>query len=85
MSSTTMTVEWLVPCRGQCHPLGWPVTPGTVLGADLYWHGREVATALCPVQDTWARAPVTDPDQAEVEFAGRPNVRSSESSSSSCT
>ena len=39
---------------------GWPVTPGTYLGTDRRWHGRDNAQTLCP-NDTWADAPVTDP------------------------
>lgn len=44
---------------------GWPVTPGTFLGADRRWHGRGDAQALGPVQDMWRQAPVCDPARVE--------------------
>jgi hypothetical protein len=43
---------------------GWPVTPGTYLGTDRRWHGRDNAQTLCPIKDTWWDTPVTDPAQA---------------------
>lgn len=43
---------------------GWPVTPGTYLGTDRRWHGRDNAQTLCPINNTWWDAPVTDPAQA---------------------
>jgi hypothetical protein len=43
---------------------GWPVTPGTYLGIDRRWHGRDNTQTLCPIQDTWWDTPVTDPAQA---------------------
>ncbi|MGB6163709.1 MAG: hypothetical protein WBF75_14285 [Pseudonocardiaceae bacterium] len=43
---------------------GWPVTPGTYLGTDRRWHGRDNTQTLCPIQDTWADTPITDPTQA---------------------
>jgi bifunctional DNA primase/polymerase-like protein len=51
---------------------GWPVTPGTFLGADRRWHGRGDAQALGPVQDTWRQAPVSDPAQAEEIWSQAP-------------
>ncbi len=75
MSSTTMTVEWLAVRRAAVSATrrGWPVVPGTFLGSDRHWHGREEATALCPVEDTWARASVTDPDQAPEIWTQQPS------------
>ncbi|MBV9141866.1 MAG: bifunctional DNA primase/polymerase [Pseudonocardiales bacterium] len=43
---------------------GWPVVPGTFLGTDRRWHGRDNASRLCPISDTWQDSPITDPDQA---------------------
>lgn len=43
---------------------GWPVAPGTFLGANQRWYGREGARMLCPIEDSWAEAPVTDPVEA---------------------
>ncbi|MBV9139323.1 MAG: bifunctional DNA primase/polymerase [Pseudonocardiales bacterium] len=43
---------------------GWPVTPGTFLGPDQRWHGREGARRLGPIEDTWADTAVTDPAEA---------------------
>ncbi len=43
---------------------GWPVTPGTYLGTDRRWHGRDNTQTLCPINDTWWDTPITDPAQA---------------------
>ena len=51
---------------------GWPVTPGTFLGADRRWHGRGDAQALGPVEDTWRQAPVCDPARVEKIWSQAP-------------
>jgi Bifunctional DNA primase/polymerase, N-terminal len=43
---------------------GWPVVPGTFLGPDQRWYGREGARRLGPIQDDWWEKPVTDPAEA---------------------
>lgn len=51
---------------------GWPVTPGTFVGADRRWRGREAATTLRPIEDSWAQAPVTDPAEAYKIWSEQP-------------
>jgi len=50
----------------------WPVVPGTYLGSDRHWHGRQDATRLCPLSDTWSETSVTDPDQAHEIWSDQP-------------
>jgi hypothetical protein len=40
------------------------VVPGTFLGPDQRWYGREGARRLGPIQDDWWEKPVTDPAEA---------------------
>jgi Bifunctional DNA primase/polymerase, N-terminal len=40
---------------------GWPVTPGTYLGPEGRWCGRQGATMLGPVWECWQNTQVTDP------------------------
>lgn len=74
MNSITMTAEWLALRKAAVTATrrGWPVALATFLGADRHWHGRDAATALCPVKDTWQSTPVTDPDHAQQIWAQQP-------------
>jgi hypothetical protein len=74
--SSTMTVGWVELRRAAVSATrrGWPVAPGTFLGSDRHWHGRDEAKALCPVEDTWRSAPVTDPDRAPRAQRGEADV-----------
>ena len=67
MGRTGMTVAWRELRRAAVSAArrGWPVVPGTYLGADRHWHGRDTARRLCPISDIWQNAPVIDPDHAE--------------------
>ncbi|MBV9162223.1 MAG: hypothetical protein JO281_11855 [Pseudonocardiales bacterium] len=38
--------------------------PGTFLGADRHWCGREGTSRLCPISDTCQNILVTDPEHA---------------------
>ncbi len=69
-----MTVTWTQLRRAAFNATrwGWPVVPGTFLGADRRWHGRQDAQALGPVQDTWRQAPVSDPARAEEIWSQAP-------------
>jgi Bifunctional DNA primase/polymerase, N-terminal len=69
-----MTVAWkeLRSAALSATRWGWPVVPGTFLGADRRWHGRHDAQALGPLQDTWHQAPVTDPAQAQQIWSQAP-------------
>jgi hypothetical protein len=52
---------------------GWAVTPGTYgLGIPDRWFGREGATELGPIEDGWAQAPITCPEQARQVWTNRP-------------
>lgn len=66
MTTTEMTVGWkaLRDAATTAAGWGWPVAPGTFSGPGPGWHGRDGATGLRPIEDTWAEAPVTDPAQA---------------------
>lgn len=72
--STAMTVGWLElrdAALGAARR-GWPITPGTFLGLDRRWRGRDGASALYPVQDTWCDAPVAALDRAWEIWDARP-------------
>jgi Bifunctional DNA primase/polymerase, N-terminal len=62
MSSVTTTVGWVEVRDAALRATrwGWPVVPGTFLGPDRRWHGREGARRLGPISDAWQRSPVTD-------------------------
>jgi hypothetical protein len=69
-----MTMGWL-EMRGAAVSAtrrGWPVAPGTFLGSDRHWHGRDEAKTLCPIENTWRSAPVTDPERAEEIWNQKP-------------
>jgi Bifunctional DNA primase/polymerase, N-terminal len=51
---------------------GWPVVPGTFLGADRRWHGRADAAGLCPISEAWQDTPVTTPEHAEEIWSQHP-------------
>jgi Bifunctional DNA primase/polymerase, N-terminal len=72
--STAMTAGWreLRSAAISATRWGWPVVPGTYLGADRHWHGRDTAMRLCPIQDTWQDTPVTDPKRAEEIWGQQP-------------
>ncbi|MBV9141923.1 MAG: bifunctional DNA primase/polymerase [Pseudonocardiales bacterium] len=74
MSSTALTVGWveLRDAALGATRRGWSVVPGTFLGTDRRWHGRDDATGLCPVSDTWRDAPVTDPAHAQEIWSQQP-------------
>jgi hypothetical protein len=74
VSSTTMAVGWreLRSAAVRATGRGWPVVPGTYLGTDRHWHGRDHATRLCPISDTWSDTPLTDPDQAYALWSEQP-------------
>jgi len=74
MSSTRMTVHWqeLRDAAVRATGRGWPVVPGTYLGTDRRWHGRQDATRLCPISETWQQAPVTDPERAYALWSEHP-------------
>jgi hypothetical protein len=61
VSSTTITVgcRELRSAAVNATGRGWPVVPGTYLGTDRHWHGRNNATRLCPISDTWRETPIT--------------------------
>ncbi|MBV9141231.1 MAG: hypothetical protein JO115_09985 [Pseudonocardiales bacterium] len=69
--STAMTLGWLELRDAALNAArrGWPITPGTFLGPDRRWCGRDGAKALCPVQDTWQEEPVTAPEVPWVPLA----------------
>ena len=74
MGRTGMTVAWRELRRAAVSAArrGWPVVPGTYLGADRHWHGRDTARRLCPISDIWQNAPVIDPDHAEEIWTWEP-------------
>ena len=51
---------------------GWPVVPGTFLGPDQRWYGREGARMLGPIQDSWRENPITDPAEAYEVWSEHP-------------
>lgn len=74
MSPTTMTVDGKELRAAAVRALrwGWPVTPGTFLGAEGLWRGREGAMRLCPLEDAWQEAPVTTPERVEEVWSRQP-------------
>jgi Bifunctional DNA primase/polymerase, N-terminal len=72
--STTMTLEWLELRNAAISATrwGWPVVPGTFLGPERHWHGRDNAAALGPIVDGWQSAPVTNPDEADQIWSQHP-------------
>jgi Bifunctional DNA primase/polymerase, N-terminal len=48
------------------------VVPGTYLGADRRWHGRQDATGLRPISDTWRDTSITDPEYAHEIWSQHP-------------
>jgi hypothetical protein len=74
MSSPAMTVAWIELRSAALNAVGWgwAVTPGTYLGADRHWHGRDNAQGLCPIQDTWRDTPLTTPERAEEIWSQHP-------------
>lgn len=46
MSAPVMTVGWVELRDAALGAVrrGWPITPGTFLGTDRCWHGRDEAT-----------------------------------------
>lgn len=69
-----MTVAWMDLRSAALSAIrrGWPVTPGTFLGADQRWCGRQDATELCPVSDTWQHSPITTPGDAYEVWSEHP-------------
>ena len=69
-----MTLGWkaLRDAAASATRWGWPVMPGTFLGADQRWYGREGATRLCPIEDIWVEAPVTDRVEAYEVWSENP-------------
>jgi Bifunctional DNA primase/polymerase, N-terminal len=69
-----MTVRWreLRSAALSVTRWGWPVVPGTFLGPDQRWYGREEARMLGPIQDTWRENPVTDPADAYEVWSEHP-------------
>lgn len=47
---------------------GWPVVPGTCRPDDLGF------SQVCPLEDTWDSAPITDPEHAEELWTARRHV-----------
>jgi Bifunctional DNA primase/polymerase, N-terminal len=74
MSGTRMPVAWLELRSAALSATrrGWPVVPGTFLGADRRWHGRGDAQALAPIQDSWQDTPVSDPGRAQEIWSQAP-------------
>ncbi|MBV9142490.1 MAG: bifunctional DNA primase/polymerase [Pseudonocardiales bacterium] len=74
MSGPAMTVGWVELWDAALGAIrrGWSVVPGTFLGSDRRWHGRDEPTGLCPVSDTWRDAPVTDPAHAQEIWSQQP-------------
>lgn len=74
MSGPAMTVDWveLRDAALNATRRGWPVTPGTFLGSDRRWHGREEARMLYPIQDSWRDTPVTDPAHVHEIWSQQP-------------
>ncbi|MBV9139743.1 MAG: bifunctional DNA primase/polymerase [Pseudonocardiales bacterium] len=74
MSGTAMTVGWkaLRDAAVKATRWGWPVMPGTFPSADRRWYGREGARRLCPIEDSWAQALVTDRVEAYEVWSEHP-------------
>jgi Bifunctional DNA primase/polymerase, N-terminal len=73
-SSTGITVGWRELCNAAVRATGWgwPVVPGTYLGADRRWHGRQDTPGLCPISDTWRDTSITDPEYAHEIWSQHP-------------
>lgn len=74
VSPTTMTVSWrqLRSAALSAIQWGWPITPGTYLGPDRCWHGRQDAQWLCPAPDNWQHAPLTTAERVEQIWSQAP-------------
>jgi Bifunctional DNA primase/polymerase, N-terminal len=74
MNNTALTVGWIELRDAALNATrwGWPITPGTFLGTDRRWHGREDATGLGPISDTWRDTPITDPAHAQAIWSQQP-------------
>jgi Bifunctional DNA primase/polymerase, N-terminal len=74
MRTTEITLRWkaLRDAAVRATRWGWPVIPGTFLGANQRWYGRDDARMLCPIEDTWVEAPVTDRVEAYEVWSEHP-------------